>query len=283
MKVSHLISSLKGELERAGLECADPMLHAKQILQYVSGWTASELYIRWDEEVPPAIERKASEFLARRSKGEPFQYIAGEEGFWKSRFVVGPGVLIPRRETELLVEKLLQVPGERLKVAELGAGSGNIGISVCLERPTWEWHAFEISPEALQYARTNARDLGVSPSYHLHEGDFFDGARALAPFDVVVSNPPYVPSADWPTLSKEVRHEPKLALDGGHEGTSVLSRLSMEAVSLLKPGGYFAAEIDSRQEEAARHLLQANSFADIEVFRDYSGLPRIAWGKTRQS
>src|SRR5262249_25882763 len=148
MKIRECILEGKQRLERAGLQCADPLLHMKQIVEFVLGWSSTDLYRHWEEDFPQDARARLEALLERLLRGEAFQYLTGEEWFWESRFRVGPGVLIPRRETELLVETLLaDEPGSKVRVAELGAGSGNIGISVLQERPDWEWHAFELNAE----------------------------------------------------------------------------------------------------------------------------------------
>jgi len=279
VKICDYIQQGQGRLSAAKLECADPLLHMRQIVAAGMGWSITQLYLHWEEELTEKDLARLEDIMARRLKGEPYQYIVGEEWFWKSRFEVGPGVLIPRRETELLVEYLFQrLPSTALRIAELGPGSGNIGIACLLERPQWEWHAFEKNPQTWPYLERN-RKLVEGQPYHLHRGDFFEGVKALAPFDALVSNPPYVKLGEWDGLSKEVRSEPKMALDGGISGLEIVSRLVRESVSLLKPGGIIALEIGSDQEDAARELACANSFADVEVIRDYAGLPRLLWGK----
>lgn len=282
MILSDYVVQGKSRLEQAKLECADPLLHMKQILQEVLGLSATQLYLRWDSPLSPGEIDKLEMFLGRRLKGEPFQYIAGHEGFWRSDFVVGKGCLIPRRETELVVERVLTLSGEGLKVAELGAGTGNIGISVLLERSAWEWHAFEINSDSVPYARRNREKLLPSSArYHLHAGDFFALARENSPYDVIVSNPPYVAGPEWHGLSKEVRHEPRMALDGGARGYELLSRFFAEAVSLLKSQGSLVSEIGSDQGDVAPELLSKLPFEGVEVIRDYAGLPRVVTARRK--
>jgi release factor glutamine methyltransferase len=169
-----------------------------------------------------------------------------------------------------------------VRVAELGGGSGNIGISVLQERPRWEWHAFELNPDTLPYLEANRRELlPADASYQIHVGDFFQLAPALAPFDWIVANPPYVPAEDWGELSKEVRHEPRVALDGGPKGLDCLTRLVPAAASLLSTGGGFLCEIDSRQAIAMEGLLTKHGYEAVETIRDWAGLDRISYGKRK--
>jgi len=279
VKIRDYIAAGKSRIAAAGLECADPLLHMRQIVAAGMGWSTTQLYLHWEEELTPEAEAKLEALMKRRLTGEPYQYIVGEEWFWRSRFAVGPGVLIPRRETELLVETALQrLPATALRIAELGPGSGNIGISCLLERPQWEWHGFELNPESLPYLEENLRTVD---SYKLHRGDFFELAKKYGPYDAILSNPPYVKGSEWPGLSKEVRSEPKMALDGGVSGLEIVSRLVRDSVYLLKPGGILALEIGNDQEESSRQLAEGNSFTQVEVLKDYSGHPRLLWARRK--
>lgn len=284
MKVSEFILRGRERLAEAKLECADPLLHMKQIVEYGLGIDGARLYLRWDEELDADDLRRLEGIVRRRLTGEPFQYIAAHEWFWDSKFLVGPGVLIPRRETELLVETLLRREDrEVVRVAELGGGTGCIGISVLLERTKWEWHAFENNPKSLPYLQENRRELLPRDArYFIHDVDYFSGAAAGAPYDWIVTNPPYVPSGDWEGLSREVRHEPREALDGGGDGLDIIERLITGARSLLSTGGGFLCEMDARQSAPVEHLLAENGFEEIEILKDYAGLDRVALGRRKE-
>jgi release factor glutamine methyltransferase len=280
MTLETFVTLGKKRIEESGIECADPMLHMKQILGAAISLSSLQFYSRWQEELTGQEVEEATRFLERRLQGEPFQYIVGYEWFWRSRFEVGPGVLIPRKETEHLVEELLKLEETSpMRLAELGAGSGNIGISVLLERADWEWHGFEINPDSIPYLGKNVGGLlPLEAKYFIHEGNFFDLAGVLAPFDIVVSNPPYIANSQLEKLSREVRSEPKLALVGGEKGTEILEHLAAHSWHFLKPQGLFITEIGSDQESDVRNLLTRVGFSSVEVLRDYSGLPRVAKG-----
>ncbi|MEZ4749685.1 MAG: HemK/PrmC family methyltransferase [Bdellovibrionota bacterium] len=222
MKYSDLAQLGKRRLSRASIQCADPMLHMKQIMEHLLQVDAARLAVWWEDEITdPAFLDKIETFLKRREAGEPFQYIVGEEWFWQSRFEVGPGVFIPRKETEILVETLLEeVREDFVKVGELGAGSGNIGITVLQERPSWEWHAFELNPDTLPYTQKSPGPA-FPFVYRLHAGDFFERAVEFAPYEDG-SNPPYIRD-DGPS-SREVQREPELALRGGPQGLDLIDR-----------------------------------------------------------
>lgn len=277
MYVREFILHHRARLAQAGLECADPLLHMKQLVEAGLGIDSTRLYLRWESELTPEELAKLEPMVERRLTGEPFQYIVGYEDFWKDRFRVGPGCLIPRRETEVLVERLLAVaPASACRIAELGPGSGCIGISALREQPEWEWFAYELNPQSLTYLRTN-RDALLPPNaaFHIVPGDFFELARKNAPFDWLVSNPPYVASGELPALSREVRHEPSLALDGGASGLETLEKLALEAKRLLKPRGSVLFEIGSDQGTSARVVFEAAGLLDVSVIKDYAGLPRV--------
>jgi len=279
MTIAEYVAQGRARIEKATLQCADPLLHMKQIVEVALGIDTATLYVRWGEAVGPEDLKRLDALLERRLSGEPFQYICGYEWFWSSRFEVGPGVLIPRRETERLVEILLaeEPRASGVKVAELGAGSGNIGLTVCLERPGWEWHAFEKNPDSVPYVRRNQKThLSGRDGYHLHEGDFFAGVGQFAPFDWIAANPPYVAREYFPGLSKEVRHEPPLALDGGARGIECLARIIEECPAWLRPGGGLCLEIGFDQGEWARETMTSRGFKDVRILFDYSGLPRVA-------
>ncbi len=280
MTLESFVTLGKKKIEESGIECADPMLHMKQILGAAISLDSLHFYSRWQEPLSETEIKLASDFLERRLKGEPFQYLVGYEWFWHSRFEVGPGVLIPRKETEHLVEELLKCRGPaKIKVGELGAGSGNIGISALLERPDWEWHGFEINPQSIPYLGKNVGELlPLDTKYLIHEGNFFDLSKEWAPFDVIVSNPPYIAASQVEKLSREVKSEPKLALVGGEEGTEILKHLVAASFQFLNPQGLFLTEIGSDQELKIIEILKQAGFKSAEVLKDYAGLPRIAKG-----
>ena len=280
MTLESFVIAGKKRIEESGIECADPMLHMKQILGAAISLSSLDFYNRWLDNLTDEEIRTANAVLERRLQGEPFQYIVGYEWFWHSRFEVGPGVLIPRKETEHLVEELLKIRGaEKIRIAELGAGSGNIGISALLERPQWEWHGFEINPNSIGYLGRNVGNLlPLDSKYFIHQGNFFDLAAELAPYDAVISNPPYIAEAVVPTLSREVQSEPKLALVGGVLGTEILKHFVALGFQVLKPGGILMSEIGSDQGEESLEILNQMGFHSCELLKDYAGLPRLVKG-----
>ena len=254
--------------------------HMTQIVEYALVMSRAQIYQDLNAEISDDAVQIIRKALQRRLAGEPLQYISGRAGFWKHDFTVGPGVLIPRPETELLIEVLLKKSGlSKVRVAELGAGSGNIGLSVLGERPAWEWWAFEKNTESLPYAKKNHDTLLMgSPNYHLVNGDFFSLAAEHQPFDWIVTNPPYVPSAEITTLSKEVQREPLAALDGGADGLDLI-RLLAKSSGLLAQTGGILMEMAENQGNAVCELLAEQGFREIELYQDRAGLDRAVSAK----
>ena len=280
MTLSEVIRQGKVTLESSTASFGDPTDHMTQIAEIALGLKRDQIFLRWEDPLSESDIQKISALLKKRLGGEPLQYLSGSAGFWRSSFFVGAGVLIPRPETELLIEVLLKESGTgRQKIAELGAGSGNIGISTLLERPDWEWWAFEKNPESLPYVKRNREALlPPSAAYHLEFGDFFAAAPSHAPFDWIVTNPPYLPSESIPGLSVEVRHEPRLALDGGSDGLDVIRLLAKTADFLAKTGSILM-EIAEDQGKTASEILSSEGFTGIQVFKDRAGLDRVVLAK----
>lgn len=264
-------------LTEGRVHCAEPRQHMELIVQGALSLDPVQLLVRRRETLSLAEVEKIEAILQRRIQGEPLQYILGYEWFWDSKFSVGPGVLIPRKETEHTVDYLLAIKSQKhLRVAELGPGTGNIGISVLRAQPEWVWYAFEKNPETIPYVVQNTGALLPSKNgFHLIPGDFFVAALEYAPYDVVVSNPPYISQAEYETLAPELKAEPQLALVGGEKGIEVLEQLLKVSREILIPKGYFVSEIASEQAEEAQSLAKRHGFDSIHVLKDYAGLHRV--------
>lgn len=280
MTLQQYILQGKERLKNAGLECADPLLHMKQIIEAVLGWNASEQLSKSQQSISQSDQDSVEPYLQRRLTGEPFQYIFGYEDFWTSRFAVGPGVLIPRPETEHLVEAALEsFPPNPIHLAELGAGSGIIGITLLQERPSWKWSAWENHPPAVAFLKKNLALLENPTRYTLYEESFFEGAVQKGPFEGIVANPPYVKRGDLPQLSKEVQKEPRAALDGGESGLDCVEKLVEIAPRVLKPQGILLLEIGSDQGSAVLDLLEKAGFGGGTIKKDLAGKDRVAYGR----
>ena len=227
--------------------------------------------------------------IERRLAGEPIQYITGEAEFYGLSFHVNRDVLIPRPETELLVEKAIELVGKLRRsnatssprIVDVGAGSGAIAVALAHKLPFAEITASEISAAALVVARANAARHGAADRIRFLEGDLL-APVAGEQFDLIVSNPPYVPEADRATLDVEVRNfEPAQALFAGNDGLAIYRRLLPESFKALAAGGVLLLEIGFGQQQAVQSLLEKDGFTGIEFFADFQGIPRVAVAQRR--
>ena len=218
--------------------------------------------------------------IERRIAGEPVQYITGEAEFYGLPFFVAPAVLIPRPETEHLVEKVLELVAaqESPRIVDVGTGSGAIPVALATHLPKAKITSIDLSPEALSVARRNAQRNHMEEKIRFLEGDLLDPVREER-FEIVVSNPPYVPLADRAEMDVEVReHEPELALFAGEDGLEIYRRLVPEAFAVLEQGGWLAMEIGYGQKDAIRTLLHETGFEKTEFVNDLQGITRVACG-----
>jgi release factor glutamine methyltransferase len=273
-------TALLTEAERllAEAEVDDATLDAERLLRHVMGWDRATLITRGAEPVTAADEFRFLALVRERAGHRPLQHLIGVQAFWRHEFEVGPDVLIPRPETELLVEAALEAVRDvgRPLVVDVGTGSGCIALSLAVERPEAQVHAIDVSPAALDVAGRNASRLDVAGRVRFHEGDLLAPVAELhGRIDLVVSNPPYVAEADWPTLSPEVRdHEPRHALLSA-EGWAVLyKRLARQSVSALRPGGVLAVEVGHDQAEVVAVGFQAAGLVVTRILSDLQGIPR---------
>lgn len=263
---------------RKGIE--QPRANAEVLLAHVLGTERIQLYLRYDQPLTPDELARYREIVRRRSAREPAQYIIRKQEFWSLDFDVSPAVLIPRPETEILVEKalpLLESPSPM--VLDLGTGSGAIAVALAHEVPGLRVVATDKSPEALQIARRNAIRHNVNDRILFLATDLFSGLRpAAGPFDMIVSNPPYIGDAEFSNLAPEVvQYEPHSALRGGGEtGLSIIWRIIEEFSSYLKPGGSLLMEIGYGQAEIIEEKIKSDPQIHLYQFiRDYSGILRV--------
>ncbi len=253
----------------------NPKLSAEWLLAAATGLTRIELYMHFDRPLTMDERDVLRESLKRRGAGEPLQYISGEAAFRHIVVKTSRGVLIPRPETEVLVDVVLErlTDVETPRVLEVGCGTGCIACSLAKEAGA-RVLATDISPEAVDCARRNVEMLGLEELVEVVERDCVDGIEG--DFDCLVSNPPYIPTAELAELPREVvGFEPALALDGGEDGLVFFDRLIAEALPLVKPGGIFACELhEACLDEAARRLLDAGC-DEVTVTRDLVGRDRI--------
>ncbi len=278
MTISEWLKHARERLSQTG--CPDPDVDARWIAEDALGMTRQALVFESDRAVSRNQLYTLESMLDRRASGEPVQYILGTADFMGLRFRVAEGVLIPRQDTETLVEAALidlrQRPG-RPALLDLCCGSGCVGLSLASLAPHARVTLSDISPEALEIARANQKALGVKAE--LRQGDLF-GAVGRERFDVITANPPYIPSGELPTLQREVRFEPALALDGGADGLDFYRRIAEAAADHLNPGGALFVEVGIRQAPDVRAILKTHlPAAATGTVRDLNGIERVVFGK----
>ncbi|MCU1320101.1 MAG: peptide chain release factor N(5)-glutamine methyltransferase [Edaphobacter sp.] len=249
---------------------------AELLLLHTLHLTRATLLAHPDRELSAADQALYETLISRRLKNEPIQYITNQQEFYGLSLRVTSAVLIPRPETEHLVEALLQrLPhNQPLSIADIGTGSGAIAIALAVHLPQSRITALDISPEALKIAQANAETHNITHQIRLLHSDLLSAVSHEEPFDAIVSNPPYVPESDRPTLHPEVRdHEPSTALFSGPQGLDIYRRLIPQAHALLKPDGLLALEIGHGQREALTALLA--EWRDITFVNDLQQIPRI--------
>jgi len=259
-----------------------PRLNAELLLMFTLGCDRAYLYAYPERKLSTDDQSRYDQALSEREHGVPTQYITGHQEFWGMDFIVTPAVLIPRPETEHVIETVLErvraerapSPADSLRILDVGTGSGCIALALAKELPSAEIHATEISTAALEIARANAARLQLEASVQFHCTDLLQGLE-LGAFDFVVSNPPYVGESEDDQVQLEVRkHEPHNAVFAGATGLEVIERLIPQAHESLKPGGWLVMEISGTVAERVRGLLA--EWIEVEITNDLQGIPRVA-------
>lgn len=255
-------------------------LDAELLAAHALGTSRVKLYLDLDRPLAPPELAAIRELVGRRRRREPVAYVLGRRDFYGRTFVVSPAVLVPRPDTEVVVESVVKrLPTDRpLRVLDLCTGSGCIGLTIAAERPNVQVDLVDLSKDALAIARQNAEGLGLTPRTRLFEGDLFTPVADEPAYDVVVSNPPYIETAVIDTLEPEVRLEPRMALDGGATGLDFYRRIADGLGRALVPGGLVALEVGMGQARDVATLLEAAGIADIEVRKDYGDIERVVLG-----
>ncbi len=278
MTITKWLTHARDRLSRTG--CPDPDIDARWIAEDTLGMTRQDLVFEGDRAIPRAQLYTLESMLDRRAAGEPVQYILGSADFMGLRFRVDHGVLIPRQDTETLVEAALidlrQRPGQPT-LLDLCCGSGCVGLSLASLAPHARITLTDISPEALEIAKANQKALEVRAEFR--QGDLFN-ALDRERFDVITANPPYIPSGELPALQREVRFEPALALDGGADGLDFYRRIAEAAPDHLNPGGALFLEVGIRQAQPVLELVKAHlPCAEAGTIKDLNGVERVVFGK----
>jgi release factor glutamine methyltransferase len=262
-------------LHAAGVD--DGRLEARLLLGATTGWSTERMLAHAPAPLDPAFETAANRLLARRAAREPMSHILGWREFWSLRFAVTSDVLTPRPDSETLVEAALAGVADRsaaLRVLDLGVGSGCLLLTLLHELPKASGVGIDASPTALAVARLNARALGLAGRADLRLGDW--AAGLVGPFDLIVSNPPYIPSAEIDTLEPEVAlHEPRTALDGGPDGLAPYRTIMGQAAQLLSPGGRLLVEVGVGQAAHVAALATCAALKPLSIHRDLAAIERV--------
>jgi len=276
LTIQEALAAAAADLARAGVP--DPALDAEALLRHVTGWDRASILARPEAELAAEAQARFAGLIRLRADRRPLQHLTGLQAFWRHEFRVTPDVLIPRPETEVLVEAAL----ERLRplphptIVDVGSGSGCIALSLAAELPGAAVHAIDVSDLALAVARHNAARLGLEHRVAWHQGDLLAPVAKLAgAIDAVLSNPPYVDTSEGPTLAPEVRdHEPHVALFPPGDSFSIYRRLVPEAARVLAPGGWLLLEVGQGMSDEVAGLCQAAGFATEAVIPDLRSIPR---------
>lgn len=261
-----------------GKDIESGRLEAELLLAHTLDLDRVGLYLHFDRPLTPAELADFRAKVQRRARREPVQYILAEAEFWSLPLQVGPDVLIPRSDTEVLVEEALQHLQQGGSMLDVGTGSGAIAIAVASERPAVEVTAIDCSRPALTVARANAERHGLSGRITCRQGDL--AALPAGPYDLVVSNPPYIAEPEWAGLMTEVRdHEPRIALHGGIDGLDAYRHLARQAMTVLKPGGWLLVEVGADQADAVRELFEQAGLSALGVRKDYAGIARVVYAQ----
>lgn len=254
-----------------------PRLDAELLLSMTLDVPRSYLFAHGEEEMDAAAMRRFQGTIDRRANGVPLAYITGEKEFWSMILTVSPATLVPRPETEILVEQaLIRIPRKAAwRVLDLGTGSGAIALAIAKERPLCDVVATDISEDALGIAQINARELAI-PNIEFFQGNWTDPVRAQS-FDIIISNPPYVANDD--AHLDRLKHEPRAALASGADGLEAIRIIATDAAAILSSGGTLLVEHGAEQHEAIAKIFSTYGWTDIASVNDLSGLPRVTLAK----
>lgn len=264
-------------LQRKGV--ASPRLDAQVLLAHRLGLTRLQLYLRFEQPLSTAEQDDLRELLRRRAAGEPVAYLTGEKEFYSLPFRVDERVLIPRPDSETLVDAAREVFSDAApaSIADVGTGSGCLLCALAREFSRCEGVGVDSDAGALEVAAHNARALGLAERVRFVQGDLLDGVAGS--FELVVANLPYVPTDEIERLSPEVRREPRGALDGGPDGLDLIRRLVPQAFARLAAHGWLLLEVGQGQALAVGELLSAAGFAGLRSWNDLSGIERVVGGR----
>lgn len=282
LPVKELLNVGEKRLENAGVP--DAKYDSRELYCHIFDLSHSQLIMEWQKTVEFDYCDKYFNLLDRRADGEPLQYITGVQEFMGHKIKVTPAVLIPRQDTECVVEKAIEIAKENgcKEILDLCTGSGAIGISMAKELNHAKVVCSDVSEEAVKVAKENIESHGLGKTVEVKAGDLlepFKGRFSKKKFDMIISNPPYIPTKEIENLMTEVKdHEPMSALDGGDDGLDFYKKIIEDAKNHLKKKGVIVFEIGHNQRESVAQLLRESGFRNVEVFDDLGGNPRTAIG-----
>ena len=276
MTVQKILSQATFELEKNKIET--PRLDAEILLAFVLNWNRLKLYTDAEKILSIDEVKKFQSLIEQREKKIPVAYLTGSKEFFGLNFFVNENVLIPRPDTEILTQFAIENLGGKKFFADLGTGSGAICISVCKFVKNAVGFAVDISENAIEVAKFNAKKFGVDDRINFFCGNLFE-PLAGKKFDAIISNPPYIPTAEIKNLQAEVKTEPATALDGGEDGLNFYRKIISASPEFLVENGFLAFEIGSTQAEGVKKIFAENNFCDIEIFQDLAGLDRAIAGR----
>ncbi|MGB8887224.1 MAG: peptide chain release factor N(5)-glutamine methyltransferase [Candidatus Korobacteraceae bacterium] len=282
MQLKQALASAIDRLEAA--DVGSPRMNAEVLLMFVLGVNRAYLYAHPERELTVDEQTRYDNVLAQRATGMPSQYITGLQEFWGLDFLVSPAVLIPRPETEHLVETVLELARgiTHPKLVDVGTGSGCIAIALAHELKDADVYAVDVSSEALEIARANAARLQLDSRVQLKQSNVLDALDGVSDFDFVVSNPPYVGFGEADKVQQSVRdYEPHVAVFAGERGLDVIRLLIEQAHRALKPGGWLAMEIGYSMRDEVVNLLSPTMWEEVRVVPDLQGIPRVVAGRRR--
>lgn len=282
VQVNHALAAAINHLGE--FDCGSPRLNAETLMMFVLGVNRAYLYAHPERELTTEEQARYDEVVAQRASGVPSQYITGHQEFWGLDLLVSPAVLIPRPETEHLVETVLELAKGIAKpqIVDVGTGSGCIALALAHELRNAEVHAVDLSSEALEIARANAARLQLEGRVHFLQSDVLSALLTRHDFDFVVSNPPYVGHDEADKVQRSVfEFEPRMAVFAGEHGLDVIRALIWQAHTALKSDGWLAMEIGYSMSDAVLALLGPTLWDETMVVPDLQGIPRVIAAKKR--
>jgi len=270
-----LINWTADYFKKNGIQSA--RLDAELLLGHILNKSRLQLYMDFDRIVAKEYLARYRELIKKRVERVPIAYLTNHKEFMSLSFYVDESVLIPRPETEVLVETVLKLQSDGSQVLDLGTGSGAIVVTLAKQRADWKFVATDISPEAIAVAKKNAQRYEVAERIIFLQSDLFESFDESMKFDYIVANPPYISSNEIPTLMPEIRdYEPRIAIDGGPTGLNFIDRLVAEAPKFLTENGQLVFEFGYQQDDTVGNLIQSNpQYTDCDIIKDYAGIERV--------